>query len=263
MSFAETFLQRRQTLGGLCIGIDPSSEDLERWRLPPTPESLRRFSSAILEAAAGLVAVVKPQVAYFERFGPEGFAVLRDLVREARARGLLVIADAKRGDIGPTMGAYGEAWLGPASPFAVDAITANAYLGLAALEPLLQRAAAIGGTVFVVLRSSNPEGTGLQTHGDPPLWHRLLQEMAAWARNHDPATLGAVVGATVRADLALTLDRLPHALILAPGIGAQGATLAELAGLGPRVLASTSRSIAARGPDIASLKQAIRDAKAA
>ncbi|MCB0307633.1 MAG: orotidine-5'-phosphate decarboxylase, partial [Calditrichaeota bacterium] len=162
----------------LCVGIDPSASTLGKWGLDDTPASLRTFGMTIVEAAAGLAPVVKPQVAFFERFGPEGFAVLTEVIAAGRDRGLLVIADAKRGDIGSTCEGYARAWLGDGAPMQADAVTVTAYLGLRALDPILDRAAACGACCFVVLRSSNPEGSPLQMHGadagQPPLWHVLM-----------------------------------------------------------------------------------------
>ena len=224
------------------------------------PSGLLAFGRAMLEAASGEVAVVKPQVAFFERFGPEGYQVLARIIAEARERGLLVLADAKRGDIGSTMDGYAGAWLGDGAPLRVDVITANAYLGLASLDPLLKRARECGATVFVVLRSSNPESTLLQLHGEPPLWRVLLDEMREWAGRNGGQTMGAVVGATMLGALEETLACLPEGLILAPGIGTQGAAMSDLSTLpggARRVLASASRGIAEKGPDIAALKRQI------
>ena len=262
MSFFDAYHAAKTAPPNLCVGIDPAPGLLARWGLDDTPDGLLVFARALLEAAAGQVAVVKPQVAYFERFGPEGYRVLSQVIAEARERGLLVIADAKRGDIDSTMEAYGQAWLGEAAPLRVNAITANPYLGLGSLEPLLQRAAAAGAYVFVVARSSNPEGASLQGHGSPPVWRQLLEDIAAWSRKNHPRTVGAVVGATVIAELEQALTILPQGLFLAPGIGKQGASLGDLAALrsgADRVLASASRSIAEQGPDIGKLKAAIAE----
>ena len=148
--------------GPLCAGIDPSAALLNEWGLSDDAEGLRSFCRTCVEAFAGTVAVIKPQVAFFERHGSAGMAELERLIAEATAAGLIVIADAKRGDIDSTAEAYADAWLGAASPFAADAVTAHPYLGLGALAPLVRLAAANGRGVLVVARSSNPEGRGLQ-----------------------------------------------------------------------------------------------------
>ena len=217
----------------------------------------------MLEAAADTATLVKPQVAYFERFGAEGYTVLTDVIREARRQGLLVLADAKRGDIGPTIDAYGRAWLGRDAPMQVDAMTVTPYLGFASLRPLLERAYGAGAYIFVVARSSNPEGTALQEHGSPKIWQQILEDIAMWEQNRGNKTVGAVVGATVPADLKYALDRLPEAYFLAPGIGQQGATIEDVASLTEcrrRIIVSSSRALAANGPIVSDIRAAIRAA---
>ena len=146
----------------LCVGIDPSADLLVAWGLSVTPAGLTAFASRVLDAVEGLVAVVKPQSAFFERFGSAGMAVLENLCRDARARGLMVLLDAKRGDIGSTSQAYAEAYLAADSPYDLDAMTATPYLGVASLAPMFAAAQASGRGVFVVARSSNPEGVHIQ-----------------------------------------------------------------------------------------------------
>ena len=143
-------------------GDRPVPELLDQWGLADSPEGLRTFGLRCVEAFAGVVPVVKPQVAFFERMGSAGMAVLEEVLAACRDAGLLAIADAKRGDIGSTMAAYAAAWLDPASPLAADAMTAVAYLGTGALQPAFDLAAATGRGVIVVVRSSNPEGRPLQ-----------------------------------------------------------------------------------------------------
>ncbi len=149
--------------GPLCAGIDPSADLLGAWGLADDPDGLAAFGRTCVEAFAGVVPVVKPQVAFFERMGSAGLAALEEVLAAARRAGLVVIADAKRGDIGSTMAAYASAWLDPASPLVADAMTAMPYMGLGALRPALDLAAAGGRGVIVVTRSSNPEGRSLQT----------------------------------------------------------------------------------------------------
>ena len=148
--------------GPLCAGIDPSAALLADWGLSDDAEGLRTFCRVCVEAFAGAVAVVKPQVAFFERHGAAGLAELERLIADAQSAGLVVIADAKRGDIDSTAEAYAEAWLSESSPLAADAVTAHAYLGLGALAPLVRLAGETGRGVLVVARSSNPEGRSLQ-----------------------------------------------------------------------------------------------------
>ena len=161
-SFGDRVAAAAARTGPLCAGIDPSSALLEAWGLRDSAEGLRTFCAICVEGFADVVSVVKPQVAFFERHGSAGLAELERLIAEATAAGLIVIADAKRGDIDSTAAAYADAWLGQASPLGVDAMTVHPYLGLGALAPLVRLASANGKGVLVVARSSNPEGRDLQ-----------------------------------------------------------------------------------------------------
>ncbi len=274
--FGVRLLEAVADTGPLCAGIDPSAALLAAWGLPDDADGLARFGQRCVEAFAGAVPVVKPQVAFFERHGAAGLAVLEQLIAEARHAGLLVIADAKRGDIDSTAAAYADAWLGAASPFAPDAVTVTPYLGLGALRPVTDAARANGRGVFVVVRSSNPEGRTLQeavTAGGSSVEDALLAEVAALNQAERAAgagfgSCGAVVGATL-APSAFDLAGLGGP-ILAPGVGAQGATPADAARLfaGCRagsVLPNVSRSVLDAGPGVASLRAAalvVRDAVA-
>ncbi len=146
--------------GPLCLGIDPHPELLAAWGLPVSADGVAKFSEICVEAFAGF-AIVKPQVAFFEAYGSAGFAVLERTIAGLRDAGVLVLADAKRGDIGSTMAAYAQAWAGD-SPLAADAVTASPYLGFGSLQPLLDVAAAGGRGVFVLAATSNPEGASVQ-----------------------------------------------------------------------------------------------------
>ncbi len=273
--FGSRFSRAVGDLGPLCAGIDPSADLLASWGLPDDAGGLRAFSSRCVEAFAGVLPAVKPQVAFFERHGASGMAALEELVASATDAGLLVVADAKRGDVGSTMAAYAEAWLDPRSPLAADAVTATPYVGLGALEPLFRAAAAGGRGVFVVVRSSNPEGRTVQearTEGGsgPSVEDALLAELAA--RNGEggvaASSLGAVVGATLEAKAAVAAIGGP---VLAPGVGAQGATAEDVgrrfASCPPgSVLPSASRSLLAAGPEVRDLSRAaarLRDELAA
>ena len=147
--------------GPLCVGIDPHVPLLERWGLPDSPDGLARFTDTVVEALAGTVAVLKPQLAFYERHGSRGLAVLEDGVARARAAGALVLLDAKRGDIGSTMDAY-AGYLRPDHPMAADALTVSPYLGPGALQPAVDTARQHGGGLFVLTRTSNPDAGTLQ-----------------------------------------------------------------------------------------------------
>jgi orotidine-5'-phosphate decarboxylase len=257
--------------GPLCVGIDPSPELLERWGLPDSSAGLESFGLVCVKALSGVVPVVKPQVAFFERHGSAGVAALESVIGAAGEAGLLVIADAKRGDIGSTMEAYASAWLDPASPLCADAVTVHPYLGVGALRPAFDVAADGGRGVLVVARSSNPEGRPLQearlVRGGRPddgssVEDWLLSAIADLNGDERMAgTVGAVVGATLEPS-AFDLARL-GGVILAPGLGVQGGTAETLsrlfAGCRPgSVLASASRSLLDAGPDPEALRALAR-----
>jgi orotidine-5'-phosphate decarboxylase len=256
-SFGDRVAVAVETHGPLCAGIDPSAALLRAWGLTDDATGLRDFARTCVDAFAGSVGVVKPQVAFFERHGAAGVHVLEELIADASAAGLLVIADAKRGDIDSTVAAYADAWLRDDSPLAVDAVTAHAYLGLGALAPMVRVAARNGRGVLVVARSSNPEGRALQeatTASGATVEDTVLGEIAALNASADvPAgTVGAVVGATLEAST-FPLSQL-RGVVLAPGLGAQGAGPADVAARFREcepgtVLPSASRAVLEAGPD--------------
>jgi orotidine-5'-phosphate decarboxylase len=271
-SFAERFLTLAKTRSPLCLGIDPAVELLRQWDLPLDASGLRRFCDIAVEAMGDRVAVVKPQSAFFEQFGPEGMAELKRLVGMVKERGSLALIDVKRGDIGHTLDAYADAMIGPDSPFGGDAMTAVAYMGFGSLKPLLKKAAERGAGVFVVVRSSNPEGRALQDARHPDgrtVATALADEITAFNTtvtatvNGGVGPVGAVMGATIEGTATETLKSLPKSLILAPGIGAQGATFNDMArnfgAATERALPSVSRGILAKGPDVAALRKAIEE----
>jgi orotidine 5'-phosphate decarboxylase subfamily 2 len=250
------------TRGPLCAGIDPHGALLAAWGLSDDVAGLERFAGTVVEALADRVAVLKPQSAFFERFGSRGVAVLERTVADARSAGALVIMDAKRGDIGSTVEAYAQAYLDPSSPLFADALTASPYLGFGALEPLFSTAEKHGAGVFVLAFTSNAEGAQVQrarTEDGVTVGAAILA--AAAERNAGALPLGpigAVVGATL-ADIPYDLAALNGAL-LAPGLGAQGATpddLREVFGDALRnVVPSMSREILRQGPGVARLRDA-------
>jgi orotidine-5'-phosphate decarboxylase len=266
--------------GPLCVGIDPHAPLLEAWGLPDSPDGLARFTGAVVDALAGSVAVLKPQIAFYERHGSRGVAVLEDAVARARAAGALVLLDAKRGDIGSTMDAYAD-YLRPDHPLAVDAMTVSPFLGPGSLQPAVDTARMHGGGLFVLARTSNPDAGAFQhavakersvaqvvvdtvrgwntpgwVVGDP------LPDVAAvrdLGSRLGPATgsFGVVVGATLR-EMDVDLDGLGGP-ILAPGLGAQGGSVADLRrlfGSGRAVVPTVSRDVLAAGPDPAALRAA-------
>ncbi len=258
MIFAKRLAAALLQHGPLCVGVDPSPALLESWGLPTSPAGLDRFGTTVIDAMAGRVAVLKPQVAFWEAHGSAGYAALERFVARAREVGFLVLADAKRGDIGSTSEAYARTWLDPTSPLQVDAVTVTPYLGLGSLGPFVDRANEHGGGVIVVARSSNPEGHVLQAavtaDGQDVADHILsgIARLNTEAGTAPHGTVGAVVGGTTRPG-GFDLAGLGGP-VLAPGFGAQGATATDytrLYGTCPpgTVMASISRAILRAGPD--------------
>ena len=174
--------------------------------------------------------MIKPQAAFFELLGPDGMVVLADLSREAMALGLMVVMDAKRGDIGSTSTAYARAWLGPEAGFASDALTINPFLGIDTLEPFITTAAERGAGLFILTRTSNPGSAdiqGITAEDGRPVFHHLANRlnplMEAHLGSHGFSDLGVVAGATWPEEAALLRRLMPSALFLVPGFGAQGA----------------------------------------
>jgi orotidine-5'-phosphate decarboxylase len=238
--------------GQLCVGIDPHAALLDDWGLTDDVLGLEKFANAVLDAAVSRVGIIKPQVSFFERHGSKGFAVLERLAERASQTDLLVIMDAKRGDIGTTMDAYIS-----------DALTVSPYLGFGSLKETLSGAAERGKGVFVLAATSNPEGASVQraTIGEVTLaqsmWNSLAEINAVTADGHARyGSFGAVLGATLNLQsfgLGSVLDgQVTSATpILAPGFGAQGADLSASKQLfgkaASQVIHSVSRSVLQSG----------------
>ncbi|MDK8477415.1 orotidine-5'-phosphate decarboxylase [Corynebacterium pseudodiphtheriticum] len=260
VSFGERLRERAAERGRLCVGIDPHAGLLQDWGLANDIAGLREFSRRCVDAFADTACVVKPQVAFYERFGSAGYAVLEETLAALRDAGALVIADAKRGDIGSTMEGYASAWLDPDSPLHADAVTVAPYLGLGALKPAIAAAEQNGAGVFVLAATSNPEAVELQSFQKAGV--SLAQHVVDYCRdfnqNRSAAVLGIVVGATVSSPLDLGGFNGP---ILMPGVGAQGGTVADIA----RITAdatewsfpNVSRSVLSAGPDVSDLRKAV------
>jgi len=264
--------------GQLCVGIDPHSFLLKEWELPDSAAGAETFGRTVVDAAAGRVGILKPQVAFFERFGAQGYLALERVLRHARDAGLLVIADVKRGDLGTSVDAYTQAWLAPGSPLEVDAITVSAYMGVGSLTASVDFAHEHGKGLFVLAATSNPEAAGLQqarVDSGPrrTVARAILDDVAdlnsaraAASASTDPGasgvgavglgSVGVVLGATLTlADFGIDVlapapaRRTP---VLAPGFGHQGANIMNLAGLygeyANSVIVSESRSVLTAGP---------------
>ena len=255
--------------GSLCLGIDPHPALLAQWGLTDDAAGLREFSLRVLEAAGDLATSIKPQIAFFEAYGSAGMAVLEEVCERARDAGALVIADAKRGDIGSTLAAYARAWLAKDAPFYCDALTLSPYLGVGALAPAFDLAAETGKGVYVLAATSNPEAVNLQnatltspsgSGGASTVAQAVADEVRQ--RNLDvrggaAPSLGLVIGATVQNPPQVGKE---HGPLLVPGFGAQGGSLADVqrvCGKAPHsAMINVSRSILGQGPDVENVRAA-------
>ena len=265
-TFGDSLTAAFDSTGHLCVGIDPHSFLLGTWGLEDSAGGAREFGLRVVEAAHGTAGIIKPQVAFFERFGSAGFAALEDVLRAGRDAGLIVIGDAKRGDVGSTVEAYASAWLTAGSPLEVDAMTISAFQGLGSLDDAHRLAAANGAGLFVLAATSNPESVDPQTavlssgpHAGSSISGAIVAGVVEWNALEIERTgsalgsVGVVLGATVNLDL-YDIDResLTSTPILAPGFGYQGAEYADIPRIfgaaASSVLVSASRSILAAGP---------------
>ena len=267
MIFGATLAAAMDRLGPLCVGIDPHAQLLESWGLDDTPAGLAAFGETVVAASVNAAAAVKPNIAFFERHGSRGVAALETVVGRARDAGLLVVMDAKRGDIGSTMAGYADTFLRPGSPLESDALTVSPYLGFGSLAPAIELAQEHGKGLFVLALTSNPEGASVQHAvgpGGQSVAGAVTQAASELNRGASPmGSVGLVVGATVGSavsDLGIDLDGL-NGPILTPGVGAQGASERDVAqnfgNASSLVLVSQSRGILTQGPDEQKLRSAI------
>ena len=274
-TFGDRLAKAMAERGPLCVGIDPHPNLLEQWGLEDSAAGLAAFTEAVYEGCAPFAAALKPQVALFERHGSAGLAVLEALFARAAADGVLIVADAKRGDIGSTMKAYADAWLGSSSPLGTDSVTLSPYLGFESLRPALDLADENDRGTFVLALTSNPEGKSVQHVGKTEDTGAVAKQIIAAATAENTAqtwermgSCGLVVGATVGEalhDLAIDLSAF-NGPILSPGYGAQGASAKDLyrvfAGVESQVLVNSSRGVLSAGPQVADLAQAAQMARA-
>jgi orotidine-5'-phosphate decarboxylase len=257
--FADRYiLAARRLKNPLCVGLDPHLEripkefgvQLDAPASDASAEGVRAFFGDVIDACSGKVPVIKPQIAFFEQLGWRGLRVLEQLVARAREQGLLVLLDAKRGDVGSTAQAYAQSYLFPSSPCRADAMTVNPYLGLDSLQPFLEASRAYGVGVFVLARTSNAGAADFQSQliDGVPLYERVAGALAALAEelrgSSGWSNLGVVAGATFPAEAARLRSILPSSLFLVPGYGAQGAPVsASVAGLSERADALGGRQL--------------------
>ena len=252
--------------GPLCAGIDPHAVLLAEWGLSDDVTGLERFALTAVEGLAPYVPVIKPQSAFYERFGSKGVAVLERVIAESRAAGALVLLDVKRGDIGSTSQAYADAYLDPASPLASDAVTVSPYLGFGSLDPFVETARRFDAGLFVLGLTSNKEGPEVQratTDTGETVAARMLGHLRSLNDGESPlGSFGAVIGATI-GDAGTSLDF--NGPILAPGYGAQGGTPADIRRIfgSLPVLPSSSRELLRHGPDVTAMRDAALAAREA
>lgn len=249
----------RKRRSAVCVGLDPDPALLPAvFTRSAEPRRLlagiERFNRVVLDIAATRVPVVKPQVAFYERFGPAGMEVFRRTLLMARERGLLTIADVKRGDVPGTAKAYAAAYFGAdGHGFPADSVTLQPYLGTDSVEPWLHAAQAAGGGVFFLVRTSNAGARELQdlNCGRSRFYGEVARLVRGWAEQHlcgrsGWSGVGAVVGATYPAEGRRLRKQLPRSFFLVPGYGAQGGKAEDLAGLfdadGLGALINASRS---------------------
>jgi orotidine-5'-phosphate decarboxylase len=260
-SFGQRLVDATNRRGAMCVGIDPHAALLTQWGLSDDVDGLRTFCAIVVEALADRVAVLKPQSAFFERFGSAGIAVLESTIRQSQAAGALVILDVKRGDIGSTAQAYADAYLDPSSPLCADAITVHPYPGIGSLQPFFAAAAKHQRGVFVLALTSNPEGPQVQharTADGRTVGQLVLDAVGELNADAQPlGSVGVVIGATT-GGTGHDLTKL-NGPVLAPGLGAQGAVAEDLsavfAGLRGLGLPSYSREILGRGPSVERLRK--------
>jgi orotidine-5'-phosphate decarboxylase len=265
-SFGQRLLNTFEQKGQLCIGVDPSIDQLRSWGLPISAEGAMSFSFSMLDAAQDDVGIVKFQVGFFEQFGPEGSSRLSELLADAKSRNLIVIADAKRGDIGSTMSGYATAWLSREAAFACDALTVSPFLGSDSLAETANVALENDRGLFVLAATSNPEAQTLQSAmRDGRTVARSVLDFAEQYSGAGLGSIGVVVGATVNdVDLGLDFSGSLKIPVLVPGFGAQGASLMEarslLSGYANTAICNVSRLVA--GASLDGLSSRISKAKA-
>ena len=258
LGFATRLRNAFDSYGHLCVGIDPHPFLLKHWGLDDSPRGRLELSLRTLEACSDQVGIIKPQVAFFERHGSAGYKVLEDLISRARAAGILVIADSKRGDIGTTMEAYAATWLGEGSSLESDAVTVSPYLGVGSLNGTFDMAERNDKGVFVLAATSNPEAAALQrsrTEAGTLLANDVVATVGARSMvMKDPGGFGVVLGATLNLDeFEIETSSAFPLPVLAPGFGAQGALVKDaprlFGALSQNLIVAQTRSILEAGPD--------------
>ena len=229
-AFADRLIEKVRLYGPLCVGIDPHPGLFPDLFGRPSAGSIAVWADGIIEAASGHAACIKPQTAFFEIWGSPGMAALEHVCKTARDAGLLVILDAKRGDIGSTAKGYAQAYLGENAHCASDALTVNPYMGLETLTPFVDEAEANGRGVAVLTRTSNPGAADIQELevGGEPIFMRMAKEFHTMGKRLSGVRtpwsgMMLVAGATAPEEARKIREAAPDNLLLVPGYGAQGA----------------------------------------
>ncbi len=249
--------------GSLCVGIDPHPNLLDAWGLPRDASGLERCARTVVEALGTQVAVFKPQSAFFEQYGSAGIAVLERVLGDISQAGALSLLDVKRGDIGSTMAAYAEAYLSQGAPLSVDAITVSPYLGFGSLMPAFELAIANKRGVYVLARTSNPEGASVQLAlgSEGSVCQEIIDAATELNQSARTRAIGLVIGGTHRR-LGCDVSEF-NGSILVPGIGFQGGSIEELPKLFgdavDQVLPVVGRGILSGGPNPESLRRRVSD----
>jgi orotidine-5'-phosphate decarboxylase len=261
MHFADALTARINATSPVCVGLDPMLSKLPEG-IEKDADGVLQFSRAIIDAVSNIAAAVKPQMAYYEVLGWEGMKVFWQTCAYAKQKGLIVIADGKRGDIGSTCEAYAEAYLFADSP--IDALTVNPYLGSDGIKPFMEQAEKNDKGLYVLVKTSNESSGELQDLpvGDEVVHEHMAQLTESWGMHHigletNLSFVGAVVGATYPEELKYLRTIMPHIPFLIPGYGAQGGTAADVKhgfladGTGAIVNASRSIIFASKKKDFA------------
>ena len=259
MHYADRLAERIKRTSQACVGLDPMMKELPEG-IEKNPEGVKKFCTGIIDAVADIACAVKPQMAYFEVMRAEGMKVFFEVCDYAQKKGLIVIADGKRNDIGSTCEAYADAYLGEGSP--IDALTVSPYLGSDGINPFMKRAMDNGKGIYVLVKTSNPSSGEIQDlpTGDEAVHEYLAQLVESWAaaglgEASNLSCMGAVVGATYPEELSYLRTLMPHVPFLIPGYGAQGGTAADCRtgflkdGTGAVVNAARSIIYASNGKD--------------
>jgi len=262
-----TYRQRLRTVvearRALVVGIDPHPSLLDAWGLPRTASGLERCARGLVDAVGDVVAVFKPQSAFFETYGSAGIAVLERVLADVAANGAISILDVKRGDIGSTMDAYADAYLADGAPLAADAITVSPYLGFGSLLPAFERAVAYDRGVYVLARTSNPEGGQVQLAlgREGSVVQEIIDAATELNRQLPTRAIGLVIGGT-HSSLGCDLSDFNGSLLV-PGIGAQGGRMEDLPDLFGdavrHVLPVVGRGVISAGPDPDALRAKVTE----